>query len=162
MHTCLQKKSLMAKPNTHDINRVRHEASKTPFVCGDFERDGKEGEFFFFFFSVFSQRRKWGRKLVEPRIFLLGPPKCKLPKIGRKLERKCKGEKVLPFWTTLSPCATGFFFFWLCRFFRFCLLLELLLNSSHSFLFFYIFFHLFWFFFFIYFSPSFVLCYCTL
>ena len=73
---------------------------------------------------------------MEPRIFLLGPPKCKLPKIGRKLERKCKGEKVLPFWTTLSPCATGFFFFWLCRFFRFCLLLELLLNSSHSFLFF--------------------------
>ena len=51
MRTRLQKKkSLMAKPNTHDINRVRHEASKTPFVCGDFERDGKEGEFFFFFF----------------------------------------------------------------------------------------------------------------
>ena len=74
---------------------------------------------------------------MEPRIFLFGPPKCKLPKIGRKLERKCKGEKVLPFWTTLSPCATGFFFFWLCRFFRFCLLLELLLNSSHSFLFFF-------------------------
>ena len=73
---------------------------------------------------------------MEPRIFLLGPPKCKLPKIGRNLERKCKGEKVLPFWTTLSPCATGFFFFWLCRFFRFCLLLELLLNSFHSFLFF--------------------------
>ena len=107
----------------------------------------------FFFFSVFSQRRKWGRKLVEPRIFLLGPPKCKLPKIGRKLERKCKGEKVLPFWTTLSPSATGFFFFWLCRFFRFCLLLELLLNSSHSFLFFYIFFHLFWFFFSSIFPP---------
>ena len=52
MHTRLQKKSLMAKPNTHDSNRVRQEASKTPFVCGDFERDGKEGEIFFF--SVFS------------------------------------------------------------------------------------------------------------
>ena len=39
----------MVKPNIHDINRVRCEASKTPFVCGDFERDGKEGENFFFF-----------------------------------------------------------------------------------------------------------------
>ena len=97
---------------------------------------------------------------MEPRIFLLGPPKCKLPKIGRKLERKCKGEKVLPFWTTLSPCATGFFFFWLCRFFRFCLLLELLLNSSHSFLFFTSFSICFGFFFFHLFFP--LICFVLL
>lgn len=47
---------------------------------------------------------------MEPNIFIPRPPKCNLPKIGRKLERKCKGQKVLLFWTTLSPCATVSFF----------------------------------------------------
>lgn len=38
----------MTKPNTHDINRVRRETSKIPFVCIDFERDGKEREKLYF------------------------------------------------------------------------------------------------------------------
>lgn len=48
-----KKKSLMTKPNTHDINRVRREASKIPFVCIDFERDGKERKKLYFL-CVFS------------------------------------------------------------------------------------------------------------
>ena len=147
------KKSLMAKPNTHDSNRVRQEASKTPFVCGDFERDGKEGEIFFFFFSVFSQRRKWGRNQWNLGFFSSGHQNANSLKQGENQRENAREKKSYRFGQHCPLVQRAFFSFGFVVSFTFVFFLNYFSIVLIRFFFFYIFFHLFWFFFSSIFPP---------